>query len=215
MLPGRSISKRPLAQGPLFYPAADGLSDEELVKRFQAGDIAAFDILFQRYNQPLCGYIMHATDRDGGEDIAQSAFEIAYNKLASLKEGECFKAWLYRIATNLIKDQWRRSNLLQWLSWAGGVNEDSINRIAHGEEFEHQVEQKDFIQRVMCTVSCKYRLCTYLDIFEDMRQHEIAELLNMKERTVRRYIAQGKEELRASYHRFVDEWSASGRRDNQ
>jgi len=179
-------------------------SDEELVECFQAGDQSAFDILYQRYYQGLYGYIAHATDRHQGEDLAQDAFEIALNNLPFLKDGKCFKVWLYQIATNRMKDWARRAKLLSWLPWRV-VKEGSITEAVCLEHFEKKVEQEDFIRQVMCNVSKKYRVCIYLDIFLEMRQHEIASLLNMRERTVRRYIAKGKAELRAVYVRLIDE----------
>ena len=179
-------------------------SDEELVDRFHAGDKPAFEILYQRYYQGLCGYIAHATDWDHAEDLAQDAFLIVWSNLPFLKEGRCFKVWLYQIATNRIKDRARRAKLVSWLPWKV-VEEGSIVEAGCLEDFEKKVEQEDFIRQAMCKVSKKYRACIHLDIFLEMRQHEIATILNMRERTVRRYIARGKEELRTVYVRSLDQ----------
>ncbi len=67
------------------------------------------------------------------------------------------------------------------------------------------MEEAEFISKIMAQVSAKYRPCLYLDIFEDMKQQEIADLLSISERTVRRYIFLGKEQLRKAYERFTNQ----------
>lgn len=204
----------PSDQETISSPSADAVSDEELVERFQAGDDSALSILYQRYYQALRGYIKYSTDEDQAEDLTQDVFVIALSKLSCLKEGKCLKAWLYRIATNLIKDKRRHADLIAWLPWVE-EKEGAITQVIDLEEFKQKVEQQDFIRQVIRYVSRKYRLCIYLDIFQDLRQHEIADVLNMRERTVRRYIARGKQELRDVYPRLVDKFGALKGKNDQ
>jgi hypothetical protein len=44
-------------------PAVGGVSDGELVVRVQAGDMSAFDELFQRHNNRLCTYLVVSPKR--------------------------------------------------------------------------------------------------------------------------------------------------------
>src|SRR6266542_7006380 len=93
----RSLTMIPSVQEPVPSPDADAVSDGELVERFRKGEIAAFDTLFQRYNQPLCKYAVRLTDREHGYDLASEIFTIAFRQLPFLEEADRFKAWLYRI----------------------------------------------------------------------------------------------------------------------
>ncbi len=191
----------PTAWEPAASSGDDGVSDEELVLRFRAGNVSAFDQLFQRYEQPLCKYLVGLVGENCAYDLAQDIFIVAYRKLPSMQKVLNFRAWLYQVVTNLARDYWRHIRLIQWLPWVEHKELSADGHIfAAGPEL--QVEEAEFISKVMSWASPKYRPCLYLDIFEDMRQHEIADLLGMAERTVRRYIFLGKEELRKAYNDY-------------
>ncbi len=205
---------------PAWEPAAssrdDGVSDEDLVARFQAGDVSAFNQLFQRYEQPLCKYLVGLVGDDYAYDLAQDTFIATYRKLPGIQEVLSFRAWLYQVATNLARDHWRHTKLIRWLPWIEH-KELSADRHIFAAGPEQQVEEAELISKVMNQVSSTYRPCLYLDIFEDMRQQEIADLLGMSKRTVRRYIFLGKEQLRKAYNDYFtgEEDSSAKRRTSQ
>jgi len=188
----------PTAWEPAASSDADGASDEELVERFQAGDISAFNQLVLRYEQLLRKYLIGLVGDDYADDLVQDTFITAYQKLPSMPAVSRFKAWLYRVATNLANDHWRRTKLFRWLPW---IEHKELS--ADGHIFvagpEQQVEAAELISKSMNRVSSTYRPCLYLDIFEDMKQQEIADLLGMSKRTVRRYIFLGKKQLDKAY----------------
>lgn len=90
-------------------------TDEELVKKYLAGDNSAFDTLLSRYQQKLYSYILFQVhDRDVADDIFQETFVKA---IVTIRQGRYvesgrFSAWLTRIAHNMIIDKFRqeRSN---------------------------------------------------------------------------------------------------------
>lgn len=206
----------PTAWEPAASSGADGVSDEELVARFQAGDVSAFNQLFQRYEQLLCKYLVGLVGDDCAFDLAQETFIAAYRKLPGMQQVLSFRAWLYQVATNSARDHWRHRKLIRWLPW---IEHKELS--ADGHIFvagpEQQVEEAELISKVMNRVSPVYRPCLYLDIFEDMRQQEIADLLGMSKRTVRRYIFLGKEQLRKAYNDYFtsEEDSTAKRRTAQ
>lgn len=75
-------------------------SDEALFEQLQAGEMAAFDLLYRRYERPLFGFIRHYTT-DAAE--AEEIFHDAFMALLDAREGralESFRAWIYRVARN-------------------------------------------------------------------------------------------------------------------
>jgi RNA polymerase sigma-70 factor (ECF subfamily) len=198
-----------LAWNVTLLPLPDKASDEELVERFQAGDHAAFSDLFRRYNQELCTYLARVmVDEELGRDLAQDTFLIALCKLPSMHEVACFKQWLYRVALNLARDRWRRARLIRWIPLRGiSVEEDPVV-----EGPERDIEESESIAILLKHVSIKYRPCLYLNIIEDMRQDEIASFLDMSERSVRRYIHRGKEELSKAYAHLAEERKTHAKR---
>ena len=81
------------------------LLDAELVKRVQAGDKAAFDILVQKYQHKVVNLITRiVSDQTESYDIAQDAFIKAYRAIGNFRGDSQFYTWLYRIAANTAKN---------------------------------------------------------------------------------------------------------------
>ncbi|MFQ6131865.1 MAG: RNA polymerase sigma factor [Armatimonadota bacterium] len=83
--------------------------DEDVLKRSQAGDPAAFDRLVDQcyplvYNT---AYRMLA-DEEEACDATQEAFVRAFGAIRRFRSEASFTTWLYRIATNVCLDQLRR-----------------------------------------------------------------------------------------------------------
>ena len=81
------------------------LLDAELVKRVQAGDKAAFDILVQKYQHKVVNLVNRfVSDQTECYDIAQDAFIKAYRAIGKFRGDSQFYTWLYRIAANTAKN---------------------------------------------------------------------------------------------------------------
>lgn len=87
------------------------MTDEQLVASYAEGNNDAFDVLIDRHQQSLFSYILYISrNRDLAEDVFQETFIKA---ITTIKQGKYvesgkFKAWISRIAHNLIFDHFRR-----------------------------------------------------------------------------------------------------------
>jgi RNA polymerase sigma-70 factor (ECF subfamily) len=84
------------------------LSDEALYERMLAGDLSAFDALYERYERRLLGFIRGLLrDAAEAEDVLHDAF------LALLREGKAgrsatsFRPWIFQTARNLCLNRLR------------------------------------------------------------------------------------------------------------
>lgn len=76
--------------------------DLELVKRAQAGDSTAFELLVVKYQRRVAAHIRAIVRRpDVTEELTQETFINAYDSLNDLREGVAFWAWLSTIARNV------------------------------------------------------------------------------------------------------------------
>ncbi len=77
------------------------LEDLVLVRRAQAGDLEAYDMLVRRHQERVYSTVYHMTsNHEDAADLTQDAFIKAYNALRGFK-GDCaFFTWIYRIAVN-------------------------------------------------------------------------------------------------------------------
>ncbi len=84
------------------------LSDEALYERMLAGELSAFDTLYERYERPLLGFVRGLLrDAAEAEDVLHDAF------LALLREGKAgrsaqsFRPWIFQTARNLCLNRLR------------------------------------------------------------------------------------------------------------
>ena len=95
------------------------LTDEELVVAYAQGNNSAFDILLNRHKETVYSYIYFIVkNRELTEDIFQETFVKA---IVTIKQGRYtengkFRAWISRIAHNLIIDNYRQEKNEQTIS---------------------------------------------------------------------------------------------------
>ncbi|MBL8264876.1 RNA polymerase sigma factor RpoE [Steroidobacter sp.] len=86
-------------------PTTPDDTDHELVRRVQAGDQRAFNLLVLKYQHRVLKLVgRFVNDAAEAEDVAQEAFLKAYRALASFRGDSAFYTWLYRIAINTAKN---------------------------------------------------------------------------------------------------------------
>ena len=95
------------------------MTDEELVVLYAKGNNNAFDILLSRYQSSIYSYINFIVhNKDLAEDIFQETFVkvIMTIKQNRYTESGKFKAWIMRIAHNLIIDNYRQERIENTIS---------------------------------------------------------------------------------------------------
>ena len=81
--------------------------EPDLIARSQDGDVQAFNLLVERYQNRLYGLSYRMlNDADAAADATQDSFLSAFRNIRRYRGGS-FVAWLLRIATNTCYDQLR------------------------------------------------------------------------------------------------------------
>lgn len=76
------------------------MDEASLVRRFQAGEEAAFEQLYELYKNPaLRSAFLITGNYSDSENVLQETFLSCYQNLSKLKDPGSFKAWFYRILT--------------------------------------------------------------------------------------------------------------------
>lgn len=79
--------------------------DQELVKRVQRGEKAAFDVLVRKYQHKILKLVSrYVHDPHEAMDVTQEAFLKTYRALPKFRGDSAFYTWLYRIAINTAKN---------------------------------------------------------------------------------------------------------------
>ena len=172
---------------------ADARTEAELVARAQAGDRDAFATLVGRYQQPIGGYVWRLTgDRELAQDLTQETFLHAFRAIRSTQPDLLLSPWLYRIATNLVYDYFRRRRRFGLLplpiaepgpdlgDWTG-------------------VEQTDAVWRALASLTSRERAVLLLCALEGYSYRETGLILGISSEAVRKQFGRAKERFRQAY----------------
>jgi RNA polymerase sigma-70 factor (ECF subfamily) len=160
-------------------------SDGELLSRAHSGDEAAFAQLVDRYKDRLVNYLASLVrDRDRAEDLAQESFIRLYERGRGYRDQGQLQAYLFRIATNLLRSQERRAarwNRVRTLLFSPG---DGV--APPGQEARLlREETNDRIRQAIATLPLHYRAPLVLHEIDGWRYKEICEALDCEEGTVK------------------------------
>jgi RNA polymerase sigma-70 factor (ECF subfamily) len=160
--------------------------DWSIVQSCLDGNREAYARLVEKYEKPVFNIVYRLT---GGskdtKDLTQEAFLKAYNSLGQVRPEFKFSNWLFKIATNLCKDQLKKReittvslNELNSLAdyKASQENPDSLS--PYEEKFIPSDEQEQ-VQRAISKLPLKYRRVVVLRYIQDLPYKEIAGILEM------------------------------------
>ncbi len=171
--------------------------EEALVRAAIDGDTAAFTALVERYQQRIGGYLYRLVgDWETAEDLTQETFMRAHRALPTARVVGAFRAWLFRIATNLARDHLRRRRRIRWLPL------DSDRMEFAGDPFS-SVEEADAVRRVLARLSAEDRAVLLLCAGEDLSYNEAGVALVVTANTARMRYTRAKERFRALYRELT------------
>jgi RNA polymerase sigma-70 factor (ECF subfamily) len=158
------------------------MADEELVALYAKGNNPAFDVLLNRYKSSVHSYIYYIVrDRDLTEDIFQETFVKA---IVTIKQGRYtengkFKAWIMRIAHNLIIDNFRQERNENTIS-NDDVDVDLFNdiRLSDSTAEDQMVQNQVFadVRKLVRHLPDNQREVLEMRYYQDMSFKEIAEV---------------------------------------
>lgn len=127
------------------------LSDAELVERAQGGDVAAVGELYDLYHQDFYRFAWSRLgDRQAAEDLTGELFTRMVKNLNSYRLRDVpFRAWLYRIARNLVVDYHRKHGRYRQVSLEQAENAaQSLGEDGHSPYPESAVENQLTLDQV-------------------------------------------------------------------
>jgi RNA polymerase sigma-70 factor, ECF subfamily len=174
------------------------LPDEELVARCGRGDRRAMDELVSRYHGKLLDFVFRSLgDREMAADIAQSTFIRAFQAAANYKALASFKTWLYTVALNLVRDEFRRRGArVETLS--SDSDELPGREVDSPEDSVLERMSSVEIWTAVDNLSDDHRSAIVLKFRQDLTYDEIAAVMGAPAGTVKSWVHYGLKALRQS-----------------
>jgi len=83
-------------------------SDEDLMLRYAAGDLDAFQRLYDHHRGGLYRYFLRQSNQSVAEELFQDVWAGVIQSRKRYRPKAAFKPWLYTLAHNRLIDHWRR-----------------------------------------------------------------------------------------------------------
>lgn len=178
--------------------------DLPLIEALQGGDDSALNELIDRHREPLHRFVYRYLRNEAvTEDVVQETFVRVYFKAAKyVPKSSAVKTWVYAIALNLCRDQFRRL----------ARHRDDVPMDALAEKDPRRAEMTDGaqspsaqatdadrfarLQHAIDQLPEKLREALLLFSIEQRSQQEVAEILGITPKAVETRVYHAKEKLR-------------------
>jgi RNA polymerase sigma-70 factor (ECF subfamily) len=158
-------------------------SDASLVAQARSGDTDAFGVLYQRYADPIYGYLfIRLGDSKEAEDLTEDVFFRSFQALSTYRErGWPFSAFLYQVTKNVLVDHYRQKKGALDLE----MTEPAFETLRPLDEQIIQGERLTDLHRAMNELPANYREVIILRIILAMPTSVVANWMNVTEGAAR------------------------------
>ena len=178
--------------------------DGSVLEGLRRGDEAAYEILIQRYEQPVYNLVSRLVeDSADAADVVQEVFLKVFRKIGSFRGESSLRTWIYRIAVNEARNQrrWfgrhrrREIGLEPQPGETQGLGDWLEDPAPSPFEVTLDHETEALIEAGLKEISPAFRAALVLREMEGLSYDEIAEILEISLGTVKSRILRGREAL--------------------
>jgi RNA polymerase sigma-70 factor (ECF subfamily) len=179
--------------------------DRADMRRLAAGQDAALNDLMDRHAPRLFNFLFRSLqNEDDAADLAQETFARVYQNRSSFDPNLKFSTWLYTIASNLVRTQFRYRTRHPRLSLeaeqeATGTNyrENLPEDTPTPSESLQTAEAADAVRKALATLSEDLRTPLILSEYEGLSHSEIGTILGCSPKAVEVRLYRARKQLRS------------------
>jgi RNA polymerase sigma-70 factor (ECF subfamily) len=158
----------------------DNDADSWLVRKAQAGDVDAYEVLVRRHRDRIYRLALRMLgDRHDAEDIAQDVVIQVWTALAGFTGASSFTTWLYRIVVNRCLNQIRRSRSTR------PMLDSDPPPVAGAEDMVIARQRARAVMEAVAALPPDQRAVVVLHQLEGLSYREVAAVVNISEDAVR------------------------------
>ena len=170
--------------------------DKSLIDAHLKGDQKAFGEIVHRYGDSLLGYLIRMTgNREQAEDLFQETFKRVHEKSHTFRGSE-FKSWLFRIATNITYDGFRKRRQVEshykQVNYNKENNEGLASAVTDNSNNPSTVaiktEQVKQVRQAIDSLPDKQRATLVLAYYQKLSYREVAASLDCSIGTVKTHM---------------------------
>jgi RNA polymerase sigma-70 factor (ECF subfamily) len=195
-----------------LQPVALGKSsDEELMRRTQNGDKAAFSILYDRYSSAVLSYLYRMLGNvEDVESIGQEVFLRAFRFAPTYRYPQKFSTWLFTITRNLAINHSRRRkrspvrNITELNLEGVDISGDPYQVASRATDDLEKQEEIARVLKALDDLPTDQKEVIVLGVFQDMSYAQMEEITGTKAVTLRSRMFHGLKKLASLIGRSVE-----------
>lgn len=178
------------------------MTDTDIIEKVKNGDDQAFEELVVRYQNKIYNLALRMTgNADDAFDMTQEAFVRAWRGLETFQFESSFSTWLYRLASNLcidfLRSQKRRRTVPLVFEEDGEEKQyDLPDPHPEPEAVVLAAEEQRVLEQALNELEPEYRQIITMRVIDDLSYTQIAQILGVKEGTVKSRLSRARERLR-------------------
>jgi RNA polymerase sigma-70 factor, ECF subfamily len=167
------------------------VSDASVIDDAFHMDEETFRVFYTRTSGMVWAYIARATnDPSAADDLLQEAYFRLLRSTATFESDDHRKNYLFRIATNLIRDRYRRPRVD-----AAQLPEHGEGDIPAGGDLARETQQRTDLQRALAQLSHREREMVWLAYGQGSTHQEIAGALGLKTGSIKPLLFRARRKL--------------------
>jgi len=168
-------------------------TDEQLILKFQEGDIKSFNEIVERFKDRLLNFVNgYMNDYEVSQNLVQDTFVKVYTHGHSYKEISKFSTWIYTIAGNLAKTELRKLKRRKTYSFSQLSNDEkefSLDRhsisIDSNKASEERQQKYHDIREAIPKLNEDFRNIIILRDIQELSYDEISSITGLAIGTVK------------------------------
>jgi len=170
-------------------------SERRLVARLRAGEMAAFEELYDAYRKPIFGFLLRLTrDRPAAEDMFQNTWVKVSRGACRLREDTELRAWVFTVARNEFRS-YRRWQLVDLSRVFLFQSENEESALAGATESDESLGLA-VVEKALAEVSASDREVLLLACGEGLTQEEAAAVLGVSHAALRQRLGRARARLK-------------------
>lgn len=179
------------------------IEEQQCIKKAAQGDASAFEELVVRYQEQVYRLCLRMSgNAEDAADLTQEAFVKVWKNLDTFQFDAAFSTWLYRLASNCCLDFLRSKKRRPTVSLTMETDEEDEQTVElpdespTPEEAAISKEERENLQLAMQSIEPEQRQILTLRVVNDLSYTDIAQVLGIREGTVKSRLSRARESLR-------------------
>lgn len=183
----------PAEQASVLDPNA---SDYTLCQLAATGNLAAFELIYQRYHRRTFSLAMRMTNNTSeAEDLTQEVFIQLFRKAGSFRGDSAFSTWLHRLTVNQVLMHFRRRSVKnEKVSDDGEMPEQTVHGTANPNKMP--VVDRIALKKAIAELPNGYRNVFVLHDVEGYEHEEVARMMGISVGTSKSQLHKARLKLR-------------------